>query len=610
MKRFFKMRYNIVFFFITIFAYSQNDTIHLLEEVKLHGNFSPKINAGYHLQIIKDSAIQNNNQSLGSILQNKANIYFKQNGNGMVSSISLRGSGASHTGVYWNGIAINSSLNGQTDFNTLSANGFNQIEIKKGAGSTLFGSGAIGGAINLRDQIYFIQKKEFGLQIGLASYNSQDISFKSELSTAKIYSKFSIQGMQSENNYPYLKTDLSNENAAYKNYHIKGVLGYKLNYNNQIQLFITYSNNDRELSRTLTAPNNSKYKNSDQRILVQWKNYGNKHNSSLKLAYLQEIYNYFPNKNNTLFSEGSSDNYIVKYDFNYFFTKRWNIHSGLENNYTKGNGTNILKKERNRTEIYLLTHQNPIKKLNYNISIRKGFSNTYNIPFIYAIDLKLKILPKLNIKANYSTNYKLPTFNDLYWNFSGNENLVAENNKSAEVGLDYHTKNTNINITSYRIQSDNLIQWRPVSSSLWRPINIQSVTSYGLEFELNTVKKINNHKFHLQTQYAYTVSKDDVLRKQLIYVPYHKANASIQYNYKKWTLNFNQQYNGKVFTTTSNTQEVDNFWLSNIQINKNFLKKKINIGFIVNNLFNKAYQTVAYRPMPNRNFKLKINIKI
>ena len=125
------MRYLFSFFltFICVLTYAQNNYSNELEEIVLRGNFSPALSSGYALETISDSIIKSSYQSLGSLLQNTSNLYFKQNGNGMVSSISLRGTGASRTGVYWNGLAINSSLNGQTDFNTLFANGFDNVII-------------------------------------------------------------------------------------------------------------------------------------------------------------------------------------------------------------------------------------------------------------------------------------------------------------------------------------------------------------------------------------------------------------------------------------------------------------------------------------------------
>ncbi len=108
-----------------------------------------------------------------------------------VSSISLRGTNASQTGVYWNGIAINSSLNGQTDFNTLTATSFDEVEIRRGGASVLLGSGAIGGAINLSDKIIFKHKKEAGILFGIGSYETYFSQINALISNDKLFAKIS-----------------------------------------------------------------------------------------------------------------------------------------------------------------------------------------------------------------------------------------------------------------------------------------------------------------------------------------------------------------------------------------------------------------------------------
>jgi len=600
---------NLLFFFIiSITTYAQNDSINLLDDVKLHGNFSKTINAGFNIQIIQDSIINNSVESLGDLLQKHANLYFKQNGYGMVSSISLRGSSASQTGIYWNGIAINSALNGQTDFNTLSANGFNQIEIRKGAGSTLFGSGAIGGAINLKDKISFTPKIGFIANLGYASFNTSSLFFQSVISHDNYYTKVSIEGVKADNDYPFLETEHINENAKFKNYQIKSALAYKLNHNNQLKFFTNYSYNYREFARTITAPSKNLYKNTDNRILFNWINTGNKYNSNLNFAFLQEDYKFYLDKNLADFSYGKTDSYLIKYDIKYLIKKQQSVSFGFENKFTKGEGLSIQKKERNILETYALYHQKLFNKLTYNASVRKGFSNVYTIPLIYAINARMDILSNFNVRANYSSNYKLPTFNDLYWEFSGNENLLPETSISSEIGLYFNSKYFSSNIIAYQIKSKNLIQWRPVTATFWKPLNVQEVTNNGFEFDIKSHFNINKHRFNIQSKYAFTRATDKALQKQLIYVPFYKATSNFNYEYNGWQFNYNFQFNGFVFTTTSNTQYVDSFNLSNIQFHKK-IANNITIGFYINNLFNKNYQIVAYRPMPNRNYKLNINIK-
>ncbi len=604
------MKYFFFLFFIYLNTFAQNDSINLLEEVKLNGHFSKQLNCGYHIKILHLDKEISTSQTLGDFLQKKANLYFKENGKGMVSSISLRGTGASHTGVYWNGIAINSALNGQTDFNTLSSNSFNQIEIRKGAGTTLLGSGAIGGAINLKDVVSFSNTKTLKAQFGLGSYQTKNAALQTIISSKKWYSKVSLEGNQSQNDYPFLETTLFNENGAYKNYHLKTVLGYKFNHSNQIKFFVNYSNNKRELSRTLSAPSKNLYKNTDLRLLLNWTNTGNHYTSSFNLASIIEDYQFYLDKNTTEYSFGKTNNYIAKYNFNYFIKKNQSVTIGLQNKFTQGEGYNIQKKERNNLEGFALYHQKINTKIAYNLSLRKGFSKVYQIPFIYAIDARYNLSKKINFRANYSTNYKLPSFNDLYWQGAGNEDLLPENSTSKEIGFYFNTPKFNLNLTAFQIDSENLIQWKPVSAVFWRPFNVQNVMSNGIEFEFDYKVDYKQHQFRLQTQYTYTNAVDKDLDKQLMYVPFHKLSSNLDYQFKGFTFNINLNYTGFAYTTTSNTQYIDEFTVYNVALSKNLYKQKINIGFKLNNVFNKAYQVVAFRPMPNRNYLLTTKLKL
>lgn len=600
----------LIFLVNSISVISQNDSINILEEIVLKGSFSSSLNSGYSVKIISDSILKSEFQSLGNLLQNQANLYFKQNGNGMVSSISLRGTGASQTGVYWNGIPINSSLNGQTDFNSLTGNSFEAVEIRRGGGSVLLGSGAIGGAINLQDKIIFRKKNEADIHFGLGSYNSFNGQFSGLLSSNKLFAKISLGGIKSDNDYPYFDTELKNENGEFQNNNINGVFGYRIDLKNSINFYVSYLDNDRNNSRTLTAESDSKLLNTDYRILFDWKYLGNRYTSSLKQAYLAEKFTYFFDTELTNFSSGKSNNFISKYDFSYYLNKKMFLNAGAEYQDQKGWGTNFTEEDQNILNIFGLFHHEPISKLIYNLSLRKGYSSDFEIPFIYALDAKYEITKRLTFKGAFSTNYRNPTFNDLYWVPGGNPDLKSEESKSMEFGLNYHHKIFQFNITSYYIKSKDLIQWQPVSGIIWQPQNIQDVSNLGIELSVSAKKQIYNHFFGLNIQYDYTIAEDGATEKQLIYVPFHKANAIFNYKFKKWNLNYYLQYTGEVYITTSNTQSLDSYLLSNININRSLLKNKLNIAFKINNLFDEYYQSVAYRPMPNRNFTLNINLKI
>jgi iron complex outermembrane receptor protein len=528
----------------------------------------------------------------------------------MVSSISLRGTGASRTGIYWNGIPINSSLNGQTDFNTLFANGFDNVEIRRGGGSVLLGSGAIGGAINLSDQVLFNSDKNGNILLGIGSYTTINTQLTGKFSTDKLYAKISFGAFSSKNDYAYLGTNIKNENGEFKNYNFNGVFAYKLNEKNIINFYTTVFDSDRNTSRTLTATSNAKLLDYNNRFLLDWKLLGNQLTSSFKIAYLYEKNTYFFNQDQPDFSESLSNKVIGKYDFTYFLNNQISFNAGAQFDNVRGHGTNISETVQNDFTSYFLFHHQPIPLANYNVSIRKGISNQYEIPFIYAFDFNFDLLNQLILKGNYSTNYRLPTINDLYWEPGGNPNLIPETSTTFELGLQYTRTIFKFNATTFLIKSKNLIQWQPISANLWQPINIQSVKNYGMELSAALHKKINVHLIDFKIQYDYVHALDQNLNKQLIYVPNHKANSIFNYQYKKWGFVYNLQYTGKVYTTTSNTQSLNAYTLSNISLTRSLLKNKLLLAFKVNNLFDEKYQSVAYRPMPNRNFTLNINLII
>ena len=601
----------LLFIFAFGSVYAQSDSINKLDEIILRGNFSPVMNSGFEVKVIPDSILRNSYESLGDLLQKQANFYFKQNGSGMVSSISLRGTSASQTGVYWNGIGINSALNGQTDFNTLQANSFDQLEVRKGGGSVLFGNGSIGGAINLKDEVHFNTIRQAQALLGLASYDTYFTQLTGIWGSDSFYAKISGGAQTSENDYPYQNSDLKNDNGAFVNYNINATLGYKINESHSLRFNTSIFDNNRELSRTLSTESKAKLENSDRRFLLDWTYLGSRYTSSVKVAFLQEDFRYLFDKNvpgNE--SIGSSERLIGKYDFTYFLKNDLFFRAGLEFENAKGDGSNINDVSQDDFTGYVLMHHQPWKKFMYNVSIRAGASSAYVIPLIYSLDARYLFTKSLSLRGAYSTNYRLPTFNDLYWEPGGNPELKPEFSSSGEIGLDFQLTNFQVSGGWYVIKSEDLIQWRPITQDFWSPVNITSASNHGLEFMVSYNHTIGNHLLGFKASYDYTLAIDDETEQNLIYVPEHRAGGILDYSWEKWNFNYNLQYVGKVFITTSNSESLDDYLLSDISIGRSLCNDVIGLHFKVNNLFDKNYQSVAYRPMPGRNYVFQINFKL
>ncbi|MDB9964521.1 TonB-dependent receptor plug domain-containing protein, partial [Vicingaceae bacterium] len=102
-------------------------------------------------QEVLDSSILSNPQhlNLGDLLSKKSHLFIKSYGIGSLATVSLRGSGAAHTQVNWNGISLNSSMNGSSDLALFPLFFMDEVSVKYGLNSLADGTGGIGGAVNI-----------------------------------------------------------------------------------------------------------------------------------------------------------------------------------------------------------------------------------------------------------------------------------------------------------------------------------------------------------------------------------------------------------------------------------------------------------------------------
>ena len=586
---------------------AQQDSIIKLNEVLISDAQLTKFFNSQSVSKLNDSVISKNKASLTSLLNFNSVIYFKENGLGMVSSPSFRGTTAQQTAVIWNGININSTLNGQTDFNTISTKDFNTISVRAGGGSSVYGSSAIGGSIHLNNDLSFKNQFKNELQASYGSFNTANINYRMKVADEKFSTQISISRNSSDNDYEYLDTNLKNENGQFFNTSLNVNFAYKIDYKNVIKVYGYLFDGERHFSGTLAAPSKSKYVDTNTRNLVEWVGSYNKFTSKLKTAFLSEKYKYFENAATSIFSTAEVKTFLAKYDLGYKVNSKLELNSIIDFTQNKGNGEDIGKNTRNIGSGVLLLKHAPFKQFLYELSVRKELTDSYKSPVLYSVGTTFSPFSFYKLKVNGSRNFRIPTFNDLYWQGSGNLDLKPESSYQVEVGNEFKFKNTTFSVTGYYIKIQDLLRWSPGSGGNWTPNNVADVVTYGAEILMNTSKKFGKSQFDFNATYGYIISNDEQKNKQLIYVPYHKFTASLAYSYEKLTTHFQYLYNGKVFTSSDNFYSLDAYLVSNAGINYAFGKKKFfQLGFDVLNVFNENYQSVSMRPMPGRNYTINL----
>ena len=191
---------------------------------------------GSSVEVFKSDIIDNSSHfSLAKIIDDNSTStnLFQMGGHGSNIGVQLRGLEKRYSTVYIDGVKMldPSSADGSFYLENIMRNGIDRVEILKGTQSSLYGSNAIGGVINI-----FTKQGRKGnhsnFEIETASKNTKNISY-------------SIDGVDDKFNY-YLgmnkfvtegtsaMTD-NNEKDQYRNDNIIGNIGYKINKNFKVQ---------------------------------------------------------------------------------------------------------------------------------------------------------------------------------------------------------------------------------------------------------------------------------------------------------------------------------------------------------------------------------------
>jgi outer membrane receptor protein involved in Fe transport len=111
--------------------------------------------------------------SLGEVLANEPGLDWRTYGNygGAAQAIKIRGMSADATLVAVDGVVMNSPSLGTADVGQIPLNSIERIEVVKGPGSLLYGSGAMGGTVNIITKSP--QRDHFSAKIS-AGYGTED----------------------------------------------------------------------------------------------------------------------------------------------------------------------------------------------------------------------------------------------------------------------------------------------------------------------------------------------------------------------------------------------------------------------------------------------------
>ena len=604
------------FLFLVIFcdslAFGQNNPPTILDELIIEKNKVTNQSKSQHNIVLNDSIIANSIGSFTDFLQKNTTVYFKENGFGMVSSPAFRGTTAQQTSVLWNGIKINSALLGQTDFNATAFKNYDNIVIKPGGGSVLYGSGAIGGTIHLNNTLEFNKPLQNELQFNYGSFNTQGYYYKVSVGQEKWALNAHFGYNKSDNDYEWIGKDRKNINGNFFNVNFGIETVFKINTSNAIEFYSSFYNDDRHFSLLTPYQTKTKYQNTNSRNLLKWHYKNQSFLNTFYIANTKEHYNYFDALPSNSKSGGNANIWFFKNESFYNIINKLKLSAFIDYQKTTGEGENSSLPFSNQEifSVSALVNYDVTTKTGFEVGLKNEIAKDYQNPFLFSGGFYFNS-KYYQLKLNSSKNYRIPTFNDLYWQPGGSLNLEPETSLQFDLNNTVKYKSVKANLSIYYIDITDMIRWVPTNTGFWEASNTNRVSVLGADFYFNAQKSFNNkHTVLLNANYGYTKSTDETSKKQLTYTPFHKFNIQLGYSYKNFSFFPSFMYVDKIYTTSSNNEDsaLKGYGIVDIDLQQKFTisKNLFVINFKIKNVANTAYTNMPERMMPGRNYHIQL----
>lgn len=591
---------------------------------------------------------------LGELLKKIPGANVKSFGGlGGLKTVSIRGLGSQHTNFVMDGFSQSNTQTGQVNLAQIQLDNIETVIVQRGGASELMipvSSQMYSNAIvvqsyqSIAPKVPLVQR----LSSKFGSYGQTDQHLLIKTGSEKLFGSAFMKYRHADGAYPYLLQNYNSvvkgtrKNNDYTDLNAGANFHYTVASNHNINFYFQYMQADQGLPGAVVLYNDF----ATQRLTST--------NTQLKIDYIGKI----KNLNYRVYLNRSKDSLYY-----------------LDPNYL--NATGELKSTFNTsTQHFGLTLAHPIgKRIMLNLGTEEQFSDLYsresftatprrwqNYSFVKStftlkswqfigqlgnqfveetnqsgesaqsvfrvnpyLEIRKELGKKYSVYAYYRNSFRMPNFNELYYNNIGNKKLKPEDANQLAVGnsITFFDKTKfyfGIQVGGYYNVIDNMILAIPTKNLfVWSIQNIGKNEVLGADGILSMSWKFTkNWSTHLNANYAYQQSLDISDRKspsyknQIAYVPEHVTNLDLSLNFKgvgcristftssyRYSLNENISSNYIDGFTTIDIALFSKFKLDNFN--------KIRLQITIKNITDQQYAFVKNYVMPGRNYLITFN---
>jgi len=605
------------------FGQTQVDSVKIekLDEVVVTDTRFPikRENSGKTVIQISRNEIENNQgRSLVQLINTKSGIEI--NGTRSVGGQNLgyfvRGGNNRQVLVLIDGVQVNdpSLVSNEFDLRLLDLNTIENVEIVKGASSTLYGNSAATAVINIttKKASNDVISGSF-LSVVSTNQSQKDYTYRAKRFTNNVsvngtLDKFTyVLGFGNEfaEGLSAAKSD-NPEVDPFSRYNINLNLGYQFSDALSMKVYGSIDKFKTDIdgfppSNFIIADTDDSFYSKQERIGISSKYKYSKGSFQVNAA--------FTDIERETISAFSALNEAKSYVFDAFnkYTFNDNIYTIVGLNF--GDYRSVFTEEENfrTTDPYAnLVYITDIG-LTINAGARLNNHSAYGNQLVYNLNPSYKFDLQegyAKVFGSYATSFIAPNLSQLFGYFGANPDLEPEENITIEAGFEYNKTKKGLRISGVyfnRNEAHTIIFGQTY-------INAQEdaiVQGFELEADVDVIKDLT-----LSANYTFTELVDGVRLR----IPKHRANASLGYDVSSSTfIAFDGQYVGKRsdlnFATFTN-EELEAYTLVNLYFSHKLLDNKLKLFASINNIFNEDYLEILGYTTQGRNVSLGLNLKL
>ena len=567
--------------------------------------------------ITEDEIRDKNPVRVGGVLEDLPSAVVYDYGSlGQSSTIRFRGATPSQSLILIDGMPVNNPRDGGVNLSSYEVENIDQVEVVRGPASSLYGSSAIGGVVNIITKKGQTLKPETTVTSRFGTFRTHVHEVTNGAKIGEFDYFLSASSANSEGH---------RDNSDYQGESYNAKTGYGFGGKHQISFSGRYHRSELGTpGTTVSFDRDDKQEEHQNYINSMWEsNFDDKLRFKIqgyanmdRLEFMESVY---PDLDKTTHQTKSRS---INTQASYTLMEKHTLMAGMEGKKHLLNSSFAGKHDYIVRSWYGLLDLDFFDMLDLVGGARYDDYTTFGSHVSPSINGALRLGP-WKIRGMFAESYRAPTFNDLRWPVEewfpaspsfwptygrggrGNPNLSPEEGKTYEVGVENimdslilkeFPLDTKVNLTYFHTDMENLINWAiDTTDFYWKPTNISQARIRGLEIEGEVViAKDTKATFN----YTSTRAKDKETKRYLNYRPKHKFDFSLQYSHP-WGIigRFKGQHCSSAFVDEPNNVQVKPYWIFGTDLYYD-LNENIRYFLNIDNISNRTYEKAKGYPMP------------